>query len=181
MLHFLMRKSVTQSSRRSFLRTAPLAAAAGFALTETSLLAQPSAPPPEPVPFQLFSADKLADAMKQLQSAPGNDNLFQPTELPFTIVLTTEEKKSAKEFEWHEGRDHILQILEGSTVYELGGTPQGAHNNKLPVEWLAPASAGATKLTLHKGDMLVIPRGTPHKRSTIDSVTFYLISTTGKA
>jgi quercetin dioxygenase-like cupin family protein len=178
MLHFLMRKSVTASSRRSFLRTAPLAAAAGFALSETSLLAQP--PVPEPVPFQLFSADKLADAIKQLQSHPGNDNLFQPAELPFTIVLTTEEKKSAKEFEWHEGRDHILQVLEGSTVYELGGTPQGAHNNKLPVEWLAPASDGATKLTLHKGDMLVIPRGTPHKRSTEDSVTFYLISTTGR-
>ena len=35
-------------------------------------------------------------------------------------------------------------------------------------------------MTLHKGDMLVIPRGTPHKRSTEGSVTFYLISTTGK-
>jgi mannose-6-phosphate isomerase-like protein (cupin superfamily) len=179
MLHFLMRKSVTQSSRRSFLRTAPLAAAAGFALTETSLLAQPSAPPPEPVPFQLFSADKLADAMKQLQSAPGNDNLFQPTELPFTIVLTTEEKKSAKEFEWHEGRDHILQILDGTTVYELGGTPQAPHGSK-PSEWNAPSSQNSTTLTLHKGDLLVIPRGTPHRRTTADSVTFYLISTTGK-
>jgi mannose-6-phosphate isomerase-like protein (cupin superfamily) len=178
MLHFLMRKSVTHSSRRSFLRTAPLAAAAGFALTETSLLAQPSTPSSAPVPFQLFSAGKLADAMKQLQSKPGNDNLFQPAELPFTIVLTTEEKKSAKEFEWHEGRDHILQILEGSTLYELGGTPENGRNTK-PSEWLAPASSGATKVTLHKGDMLVIPRGTPHKRSTEDSVTFYLISTTG--
>jgi uncharacterized protein YjlB len=31
-----------------------------------------------------------------------------------------------------------------------------------------------------KGDMLAIPRGTLHKRSTEDSVTFYLISPYGK-
>jgi mannose-6-phosphate isomerase-like protein (cupin superfamily) len=36
-------------------------------------------------------------------------------------------------------------------------------------------------LTLHKGDMLIIPRGTPHKRSTAGSVTFTLISPSGVA
>lgn len=133
----------------------------------------------EPEHFQLFTADKLADTMKALAATPGNDNLFSPANLPFTIVLTTEDKKAAKEFEWHEGRDHILQVLEGSTVYEVGGTPQGGHNIR-PMEWLAPVSEGATRLTLHKGDMLVIPRGTPHKRTTAETVTFYLISTTGK-
>jgi uncharacterized protein YjlB len=30
-----------------------------------------------------------------------------------------------------------------------------------------------------KGDMLVLPRGTPHRRSTEDSVTFILISPYG--
>lgn len=170
---------VNRSSRRSFLRTAPLAAAAtGLALNSTSF-AEPMQESPAPEKFQLFSAGKLAQAMHSLQATPGNDNLFTPTTLPFTIVMTVEDKKTAKEFEWHEGRDHILQILEGSTEYEVGGTPQGGHNTR-PMEWLAPASDGATKLTLHKGDMLVIPRGTPHKRSTMESVTFYLISTTGK-
>ena len=170
---------VKSTSRRNFLRTAPLAAAAvTLPLSETLLFAAQAAP--TPVPFQFFTATQLAESQKKLQAAPGNDNLFQPATLPFTIVLTTEEKHYAKEFEWHEGRDHIVQILEGTTIYELGGTPAGAHNNKLPTEWLAPTSTGATRMTLHKGDMLVIPRGTPHKRSTEGSVTFYLISTTGK-
>jgi uncharacterized protein YjlB len=31
-----------------------------------------------------------------------------------------------------------------------------------------------------KGDILILPRGTLHKRSTEDSVTFYLLSTYGK-
>jgi quercetin dioxygenase-like cupin family protein len=118
--------------------------------------------------------------MKMVQAKPGNDNLFASKTLPLTIVMTTEEKKSGKEFEYHEGRDHIFQILEGTTVYELGGTPKDAHSTK-PGEWLAPTSEGATSLTLHKGDMLVIPRGTPHKRTTETSVTFILISAEGSA
>jgi quercetin dioxygenase-like cupin family protein len=166
-------------TRRSFLRSAPLAAA-GVYLTENALSAQPESSPSTPVPFQLFTSTQLTSAREELQSQPGNDNLFSSSALPFTIVLTTEEKKSAKEFEYHEGRDHILQVLDGSTVYEVGGTPQNPHNTK-PSEWLTPASQGATTLTLHKGDMLIIPRGTPHKRTTADSVTFYLISTTGDA
>ena len=168
-------------TRRNFLRTAPLAAAVTLSLTDKLALAteggkSAGAAPPEP--FQVFTAEKLADAMKALQAKPGNDNLYEPKALPLTIVMTTEEKKSGKEFEYHEGRDHIFLILDGATKYELGGTPKQAHSTK-PGEWLAPVSEGATSLMLKKGDMLVIPRGTPHKRSTEGSVTFYLISTTG--
>jgi quercetin dioxygenase-like cupin family protein len=167
------------TSRRAFLQAAPLAAAAAaLPLSAIALYAEAADTPS--VPFELFPAAKLAEAMSQVQAKPGNDNLFANAALPFTIVLTTEEKHAAKEFEWHEGRDHILQVLDGTTIYELGGKPEGAHNNKLPSEWLAPTSAGATRMTLNKGDMLIIPRGTPHKRTTESSVTFYLISTTGK-
>jgi len=168
----------TSRSRRAFLHSAPLAAAS-LALYEPSALAA-TPPAAAPVPFQLLTADQIADATKQLQAKPGNDNLFDNPALPFTVVLTTEPTKAAKEFEWHEGRDHVVQVLDGTTIYEIGGKPQGAHNNKLPNEWLAPTSEGATKLTLKKGDLLIIPRNTPHKRTTETSVTFYLISTTGK-
>jgi quercetin dioxygenase-like cupin family protein len=178
-VHFRMVKDQT---RRNFLRSMPLAAAAGLPLAEKVLFA--SGAPPDgaatPEPFQVFTAEKLADAVKMLQAKPGNDSLFESKALPLTIVLTSEEKKSGREFEYHEGRDHIVQILEGATTYEVGGTPKNARNTK-PEEWLAPTSEGATTLTLHKGDMLVIPRGTPHKRSTEASVTLILISTTGSA
>jgi mannose-6-phosphate isomerase-like protein (cupin superfamily) len=172
---------VNDRTRRNFLRTAPLAAAVTLTLTDKLALATEGGRgtgPAAPEPFQVFTAEKLADDAKALHAKPGNNNLFEPKTLPVTIVLTVEEKKSAKEFEWHEGRDHILQILEGSTHYEVGGTPKDGRNTK-PGEWLAPTSEGATSVTLKKGDMLVIPRGTPHKRSTEGSVTLTLISTTG--
>ncbi len=139
-------------------------------------LAQAAIAPVEP--FQLFSAQELTATESKLRSTPGDANLFHPPSLPFTIVMTHEEKKAAKEFEWHEGRDHIFQVIEGSTVYELGGTPEGKRNLK-PQEWRSASSTGAKTIILGKGDLLVIPRGTPHKRTTSGSVTFYLISTEG--
>jgi quercetin dioxygenase-like cupin family protein len=178
-VHFRM---VNHRSRRNFLRMAPLAAAVTLSLTD-SLLAPGVAVAEEgaatPVPFQVFTEQQLADDSKALQSAPGNKNLVDSSAgMPVAVVLTVEKAKSAKEFEWHESRDHIVQIVDGTTVYEVGGTPKNGRNTK-PGEWLAPISEGATKLTLKKGDMLTIPRGTPHKRSTEGSVTFILISPSG--
>jgi hypothetical protein len=129
MLHFLMAKP---HSRRTFLRSAPLAAAAGFCLAESSLPTLALAQSATPVPFQLFTAAKLAEAIKELQAKPGNNNLWDNPALPFTVVLTTEEKKAGKEYEWHEGRDHIVQILEGSTVIEVGGTSPASGSHQQP-------------------------------------------------
>ena len=160
--------------RRRFLGSAPLAAVVGLAGVECGGFA--AAQTEEPEKFQVFTAEALAGDAKALQASPGNNNLV--TAKNFAVVLTTETAKSAKEFEWHEGRDHVVQIVEGTTVYEVGGTPKNGRKTK-PGEWVAPASDGATKLTLKKGDMLTVPRGTPHKRMTEGSVTFVLISPMG--
>lgn len=171
--------AIQNPGRRGFLRAAPAAAAAGLALTQASLFssrAPAEAASPAAAAFQLFTAGAIADDIEALGASPGNNNLFDGK--TFTVVLTTEKAKSGAEFEWHEGRDHIFQIIEGSTVYEVGGTPKNGRKTK-PGEWLAPESEGATTLTLHKGDMLVIRRGTPHKRTTRESVTFTLISPQG--
>jgi len=157
------------TSRRQFLRSAPLAAAAGLSLAELPVIAQS----PSPATFQLFTAETLGEDAKALQVKPGNNNLFTGNNL--LVVLTTETTKTQKEFEWHEGRDHVVQIVDGTTVYEVGGKPQGGHSAKTH-EWNAPVAEGVAKFTLKKGDMLVIPRGTPHKRTTAESVTFVLIS-----
>jgi mannose-6-phosphate isomerase-like protein (cupin superfamily) len=167
------------TSRRSFLRTAPIAAAAGFTLAD-SMMAMAQAAPGADVnaaaqPIKLFKANELADDMKALDAKPGDNKLYASNAIPVQIILTTEKHKSATEFEWHEGRDHVIQIIEGSTLFEVGGTPTGTKVMG-PGEWHATGSTGSKSILLVKGDMMVIPRGTLHKRSTEDSVTFMLIS-----
>jgi quercetin dioxygenase-like cupin family protein len=171
---------IEDCGRRNFLRAVPAAAAAGLALTDAVLpcarVAAQEAPRAGGPSFQLFTAESIQRDCDALGAHPGNNNLVD--DRTFTVVLTTEEQKRGKEFEWHEGRDHIFHILDGSTVYELGGTPKNARNTG-PGEWLAPESEGATTDTLHKGDMLIIRRGTPHRRITSERVTFLLISPQG--
>ena len=161
-------------ARREFLRIVPVAATA-FALAD--LLPASAAAQTTPAltegKFKVIGAAELADDTKVLDAKPDTTNLF--IDKNFTVALTAEKAASAKEFEWHEHRDHVFHILDGSTTYELGGTPQNAHSTG-PGEWLAPASEGATKLTVKKGDMLIIRRGTPHKRTTQESVTFMLMA-----
>lgn len=169
---------IDDPGRRNFLRVAPVAAAAGIALAGASLRALPVADSPQggAVKFRHFSAQEIAMDMRKLQANPGNITLVEEKGgLDFSMVMTTEKAKNAPEFESHQHRDHILQILDGSTIYEVGGTPKGGHMIG-PGEWRGPESVGATKLTLNKGDQLIIPRGTPHKRSTAGSVTLVLIS-----
>jgi mannose-6-phosphate isomerase-like protein (cupin superfamily) len=169
--------------RRAFLRTAPAAAAASLVLADGSFFApvasaQDAHPTPAASPYQLFTAATIQSDIAALNSNPGNNNLV--TDKNFTVILTVETAKSAKEFEWHEGRDHVLQIISGTTVVEVGGTPKGQHSNKAG-EWNAPESPGSVAYTLNKGDMLIIPRNTPHKRSTAGTVALVLISPMGMA
>jgi hypothetical protein len=168
------------TSRRNFLRTAPIAAAAGLTLSD-ALMAMAQAAPGADVnaaaqPVRLFKASELADDMKALDAKPADNRLYESKAIPVQIILTVEQHKSAAEFEWHEGRDHIVQIIDGSTLYEVGGTPTGTKVMPGTGEWHATGSTGSKSILMMKGDMLLIPRGTLHKRSTEDSVTFMLIS-----
>lgn len=164
-------------TRRNFLLTAPLAAAVASPLTDTllraSTVAQSGAVETGAASFQSFSAQEMESDLKAVQSSHGTKNLVtSPTSL---MVINEETKKAGKEFEWHATRDHIFQVLDGETKYELGGTPKGAHETR-PGEWLAPESEGAKIVILKKGDYLFVPRMTPHKRTTDDSVSLLLIS-----
>jgi mannose-6-phosphate isomerase-like protein (cupin superfamily) len=176
--------SISNPTRRKFLNAVPAVAAAGFTLTRATLSASPvsgssiaaQSMSASALTFKLFKAQEIQDDLSALAANPGNNNLVQ--EKTFVVVLTTEKAKTAAEFEWHEHRDHVFQILDGSTVYEIGGTPKGAHS-KAPGEWNSPESEGHQTVSLNKGDMLVIARGTPHRRITAGSVTFSLISSQG--
>jgi hypothetical protein len=121
-----------KNTRRNFLRLAPCAAAAACPLSNP-LIARALAEDEGVIahePFQIYTTQAIEEAMRPLQGNPGNKMLFQSKALPFAVTLTTETKKNGKEFEYHEGRDHVIQIVEGTTLYEVGGTPKNGRNVK---------------------------------------------------
>lgn len=164
---------MTKSSRRSFLGSA---SAAALGITAAPLLSKKAAAQTTATaPVQSIPADKLASLVEAAHKKPGNTDLLDGKGTPITMVLTNEVTKAAPEFEYHQHRDHIFQILDGETTYYLGGTPKTPRETK-PGEFLAPDSEGAKTYELKKGDTIFIPRMTPHKRVTKTSVTFILTS-----
>jgi quercetin dioxygenase-like cupin family protein len=163
-------------NRRTFLRAVPVAAAAGLTLTDASMFPSIAAAQENmglsKVPYTLVKSDEL-DADIKAEGKNANKVLY--TDANFEMALTTETAAHGAEHEWHEYRDHIVYILDGSTMIEVGGTPKGAHKLRTG-EWLAPECEGAAPVTLNKGDTLILPRGTPHRRVTTGTVTLTLTS-----
>jgi mannose-6-phosphate isomerase-like protein (cupin superfamily) len=179
MVHSRMANNQT---RRNFLSVAPIATLATVPFVEKLLFATLATPGEAPVEssegFQLFTAEKLAGLIKSFHTDLGEHYLYQPATLPLTIAISTQGAKPAGEFEFHETRDHIFLILEGATKFDLGGAPKNPRITR-PGEWLALTSDGATTIEVKKGDMLIVPRGIPHRQSTEQSVTWMLISPSG--
>jgi mannose-6-phosphate isomerase-like protein (cupin superfamily) len=149
----------------------PIAVAAvlGF-LSVPALAAEPARTPPRlptpAAPYLFKSAASLADLEKTLQGtgAHGAD-LVKPGPTAMEVVWKHEEENVQNGVEVHEGRDHVFFVTEGKAIFTLGGTLDGAKQVS-PGEWRAPRSTGAQTVEAKKGDLIVIPHGTVHSRST---------------
>ncbi len=180
--HPVVKDPEPDASRRTLLLAAPCIAATlaaadllpALAMAQNAMpLAQQAAFPMSTEKFKVVTHGALAEDIHAHAAKTGTTRLFNDKN--FVLDLWAEKTTGPHEFEWHEHRDHIVYILEGETVYELGGTPLKAHSIG-PGEWLAPDSEGTTTTSLKKGDVLVIRRGTPHRRNTKDSVSFLIVS-----
>ena len=173
------KNEMQESSQRNFLLTATVAAAAGLTLSDAKLFAAPAEGPgteAAPDSFKLYSAENLAAEWQGLDKTPGNKTIVDTG--TFAIILTSEKAKSGSEYELHENKDHILQIVDGTTVYEVGGTLKNSRKIG-PGDWRSTEAEGTKKIPLKKGDLFLIPRKTVHRRITTDSVTLMLVSPTG--
>ena len=177
--------------RREFLRSAPVAAAAGLMLAEASLLkaealaaAQGSTQASAPVSgqaattYKYFPAQIIESDFAALEAEPGSKVLVNTDVIGAVVELMVEKRTGQAEFEWHETRDHLIQVLEGAVVYEVGGTPKNSRNISQG-QWRATRVEGSTTVTVGKGDILVLPRNTVHRRSTPESAKFIMVSPAG--
>jgi hypothetical protein len=131
--------------------------------------------------YELITKDRLDDELTRLSGRNQSVDLSIPgSHTAATASLVNESAYREKEFEWHEAKDHIFIGLRGETVYEIGGAPTAPYRTSSE-DWRAPASNGAVSVTLRPGDMLTIPRGTPHRQSTDRAAAFLLISPNGSA
>jgi mannose-6-phosphate isomerase-like protein (cupin superfamily) len=169
---------MNESRRHFFMAASKTACAPSLLGTFTALESALSAQEGLRLPFLSLSADAIQKFADDLQSKSDSKSIIDSKQLPFLMRMFSEQATAGKEFEFHEHTDHIFRIVEGATRFDVGGTAEHPHRVKLG-EWLAPGSRGSTSIEMSKGDMLIIPRGIPHKRTTKGNVVLLLTSITG--
>jgi mannose-6-phosphate isomerase-like protein (cupin superfamily) len=77
----------------------------------------------------------------------------------YTVSVLT--RNMAGQVEVHEKETDIFYIMEGDATFITGGTMVGGKVSR-PNQWLGTDITGGETHHLTKGDVIVIPAGTPH-------------------
>ena len=116
-------------------------------------------------PVQYFEKDKVAAAFAQGKPI---------TEVSDYKIHASRRQKGGKS-EVHENETDIFYITQGSATFVTGGTILGGEMTG-PGEIRGSGINGGVTRQLAKGDVIVIPAGTPHWFKDVDGpVTYYVV------
>jgi mannose-6-phosphate isomerase-like protein (cupin superfamily) len=77
----------------------------------------------------------------------------------YSVSVNT--RNMAGQVEVHENETDILYVMEGEATFVTGGMMIGGKQTR-PNQWLGTDIRGGEAHQLTKGDVIVIPAGTPH-------------------
>ena len=81
------------------------------------------------------------------------------------VAVQHEKNRSGAPAELHDASDDVYYVLDGSATLVLGGKLEDPKETD-PGEWRSPRIIDGKTFEIKKGDLIVVPRGTPHQRST---------------
>ena len=122
--------------------------------------------PSSPIrPFVVMTAQSVADVERKLHPQNKVEELIGGEGMELRVAIQHEADRAAPAAEIHDASDDVYYVLEGSAVLTLGGKLESAKEVE-PGEWRGPRIEGGQSFEVKKGDLVVVPRGTPHMRST---------------
>jgi mannose-6-phosphate isomerase-like protein (cupin superfamily) len=131
--------------------------------------------PASPIrPFVVKTKQSLADLEKSLGNENKTEDLIGGSGMQLRVAVQHDEKRDTSEAESHDASDDVYYVLEGSAQLTLGGRLDSPREISAG-EWRAARIAGGQTFTIKKGDLVVVPRGTPHHRVNRKGKEFSLI------
>jgi mannose-6-phosphate isomerase-like protein (cupin superfamily) len=131
-----------------------------------SASAQTRGPSTATRPFVVKTKQQVADIQKTLEGQPGNKNedIVAAGGMQMRVAVFHDEKRENDLVEVHDTSDDIYYVLKGTATLMLGGSQVDATEIS-PGEWRAKTATGGQKVVIKKGDLVIVPRGTPHQRT----------------
>jgi mannose-6-phosphate isomerase-like protein (cupin superfamily) len=116
-------------------------------------------------PFVVMSAQSLNDLQKTLQPDNKVSELIDSTGMQLRVAVQHEKNRAGAAAELHDASDDVYYVLDGTATLTLGGKLDAPKETD-PGEWRSPKIIDGKSFEIKKGDLIVVPRGTPHQRST---------------
>jgi len=137
-----------------------------FLLTISAITASAQRKPSEATrPVVVMPAQSLSDLKEKLKPGNKTEELIDSAGMELRVAVQHENNKTGAAAELHDASDDVYYVLEGSATLVLGGKLD-APKEVEPGEWRSPKIIDGKTFEITKGDLVVVPRGTPHQRST---------------
>jgi mannose-6-phosphate isomerase-like protein (cupin superfamily) len=125
-------------------------------------------------PFIVKTAQSLDDLEKSLRTDNKVEELSGGVGTQLRVAVQHDKLRQNADAELHDESDDVYYVLEGSAQLTLGGTLDNPLETS-PGEWKSKKISGGTTFEIKKGDLIVVPRGTPHQRNSISGKEFSMI------
>lgn len=131
--------------------------------------------PSEPIrPFVVLKKQSLEDLEKKLRADNKTEDLIGGAGMELRVAVQHDKKRDTAEAESHDDSDDVYYVLEGSAQLTLGGKLENPREISAG-EWRSARIVGGQTFKIKKGDLIVVPRGTPHHRVNTPGKEFSLI------
>lgn len=137
-----------------------------LAVLVLSVVASAQRRPSEPTrAFVVMSSQSLDDLQKTLQPENKTSELIDSLGLQLRVAVQHERNRTGAAAELHDASDDVYYVLDGSATLLLGGRLENPKETD-PGEWRSPRIVDGKAFEIKKGDLVIVPRGTPHQRTT---------------
>ena len=116
-------------------------------------------------PVVVMSAQSLDDLNRKLKPGNKTEELIDSAGMQLRVAIQHESNKTGAAAELHDASDDVYYVMEGGATLVLGGRLDLPKEVE-PGEWRSPQIIDGKTYEIKKGDLVVVPRGTPHQRST---------------
>jgi mannose-6-phosphate isomerase-like protein (cupin superfamily) len=116
-------------------------------------------------PVVVMPAQSLNDLKEKLKPGNKTEELIDSAGMELRVAVQHENNRTGAAAELHDASDDVYYVLEGSATLVLGGKLD-APKEVEPGEWRSPKIIDGKTFEITKGDLVIVPRGTPHQRST---------------
>ena len=132
----------------------------------SAALAQDRRPSTASHPFVVTSKQQVSDIQKVLAKKSGNtsQDIVAAAGDQMRAAIFHDARRVDDNVELHDTSDDIYYVLDGTATLMLGGTLDSPKEVSQG-EWRAKTVTGGQKVVIRKGDLIVVPRGTPHQRT----------------